>query len=103
MFKLKFKNRANWVCSSIKELKSCCSSSKSPANLVIFPNPSREGNSFTVENVIAGETVQIYNQYGICVKSAVAAGDVISMTLNVASGVYMIRCGERYGKIIVIR
>ncbi|MCL2435540.1 MAG: InlB B-repeat-containing protein, partial [Lentimicrobiaceae bacterium] len=104
MYKLKFKNRTNWLCSSTKVLSACCDPpNKSPKNLVIFPNPTRGNNSFTVENVIAGETVHIYNQYGIHVKSIIATGDVISMTLNVSSGVYMIRCGERYGKIVIIR
>jgi hypothetical protein len=71
--------------------------------LVIFPNPTQAANSFTVENVIEGEAVQIYNQYGICINNLVATGDIISMTLDVPSGVYIIRCGERFGKIVVMK
>ncbi|MCL2435541.1 MAG: InlB B-repeat-containing protein [Lentimicrobiaceae bacterium] len=106
MFKLKFKNRTNWLCSSLKVIKdNCCNlPGAPPKNLVVFPNPTRGDNSFTVENVIPGEAVQIFNQYGIYIKSAVATGEAISMTLsNVSSGVYMIRCGERFGKIVIIR
>jgi len=105
MYKLKFKNRVNWVCSTIKIINDpCCSSYAPPKKLVVFPNPTQATNSFTVENVIKGEVVQVYNLYGICVNSVVAAGEAITMTLNnVSSGVYVIRCGDRYGKIVIIR
>jgi hypothetical protein len=104
MFKLITKYHGNW-CSSQKVIYGCNKTIPPPdKNLVIFPNPTSTNNLFTVENVIKGETVQVYNQFGICVNSIVAADEVISMTLNdVPSGVYMIRCGERYGKIVVIR
>ena len=106
MFKVKLENRTNWLCSTPKTIMDPCCNAKqneSSKSLVIFPNPTMSNNSFTVENVIVGQEVQVYNQFGVCINSIIASGDVISMTLNVPSGIYMIRSGERNGKIVVIR
>ena len=103
MFEVITKKHASY-CSTRKIIDYCPNKSGAPPkNLVIFPNPTSGNNSFTVENVIEGEPVQIFNQFGICIKNNMAAGEVISMTLDVPSGVYMIRCGDRFGKIVVIR
>jgi hypothetical protein len=103
MFKLITKYHGTW-CSTQKIIFGCKKQSKeAPQNLVIFPNPTLANNSFTVENVIEGETVMVYNQFGICVHTLVATGDIITMTLNASSGVYLIRCGERYGKVVIIK
>ena len=102
MFELITENYGN-LCSTHKILKDCPPPNTSPplVNLVIYPNPTQAGNSFTIENIIEGETVQIYNQYGICVSSIIATDDVITLTLNVSTGIYLIHCGERYGKVMV--
>jgi hypothetical protein len=103
MFEVITKKHGSY-CSIRKIIDYCPNKSGAPPkNLVIFPNPTSGNNSFTVENVIDGEPVQIFNQFGICIKNNMAAGEVISMTLDVPSGVYMIRCGDRFGKIVVIR
>jgi hypothetical protein len=106
MFELETEKYGN-LCSTRKLLSDDCRPSDmslppSSANLVISPNPTSAGSSFTIENVVEGETVQVYNQYGICISSFVATSDVITLTLNVPTGIYLMRCGEKYGKVIVL-
>jgi len=107
MYKLTTKDRRTW-CSTRKSISDkyfqCTPPIPTPPdNLVIFPNPTMGNNAFTVENVIKGEEVRVYNQYGICIKSLIANAEILSMSLDVASGVYIIRCNERYGKIVIIK
>jgi hypothetical protein len=72
-------------------------------HLIIYPNPSVSGNSFTVENVIEGTAVFVYNQLGICVGRVIAWDNIITLNLHQPAGVYMIRNENKEGKITIIK
>ena len=99
-FQLITDNRGE-LCSTHKSFKYNPPHTPPSANLIIYPNPTLA--TFTVRNVIEGEMVKVYDQYGVCVSSAIATGDVITLTLNVSPGIYFIRCGEKYGKVMVAK
>ncbi|MCL2041424.1 MAG: T9SS type A sorting domain-containing protein [Bacteroidales bacterium] len=102
MFRLITSNRGE-LCSTHKTITGYTSPPGTDEKLVIYPNPVISGNSFTVEGVFEGCTVLVYNQYGICVRSVVATGNSITLTLdNVQPGAYLIRADGKQGKVVII-
>jgi hypothetical protein len=71
-------------------------------DLRVYPNPLPSGSVLTIEGVIKDSPILIYNQAGICVKSAVAADSAVTLTLPVPAGIYMIRIGNKAFKIVII-
>jgi hypothetical protein len=103
MFQITTRNYGT-LCSTHKTLAHIPFHTPAPNNnLVIYPNPTLSGSSFTVEGVVEGDIVQVFNQYGICVNSTIAKGNSISLTLNVQTGTYLIQAGNKQGKIVVLR
>jgi hypothetical protein len=70
--------------------------------MLLYPNPVPSGVPFSMEGVIKGEPVQVYNQYGICVYNAIAQDTTIKLTLHLPSGLYLIRAGNSTTKILVL-
>jgi len=102
MFRLITENYGE-LCSTHKTITGYTSPPGTDEKLVIYPNPVLSGNSFTVEGVSEGCTVLVYNQYGICVRSVVATGNPITLTLdNVQPGSYLIRADGKQGKVVII-
>ena len=90
------------ICSTHKTLTGYNAPSSAKTDLIIYPNPVISGNSFTVEGVTEGWTVFVYNQYGICISSVVAAKNPVTITLdNVQPGSYLIRANGKMGKVVV--
>ena len=79
--------------------------SKMPTNdnLFIYPNPAASGTSFTVENAIAGALLQVYNQFGVCVKTITAADTTLTLSLNLPAGIYLIRNENKEAKVIITK
>ncbi|MCL2510904.1 MAG: T9SS type A sorting domain-containing protein [Bacteroidales bacterium] len=61
------------------------------------------GAPFTVEGVAKNDEVRVYNQSGICVHTAIATGETITLTLYVESGVYVVRANEKQVKVVIVR
>jgi hypothetical protein len=61
------------------------------------------GTPFTVEGVAKNDEVRVYNQYGMCVHTAVAGSESIVLTLNVQAGVYVVKAGGRQVKVVIVR
>ncbi|MCL2041718.1 MAG: T9SS type A sorting domain-containing protein, partial [Bacteroidales bacterium] len=91
------------LCSTHKTLDYNPLSNPPSGDLVIYPNPVISGNTFTVEGVVEGCTVQVFNQYGMCVRSVIATKNPITLTLdNVQPGTYVIQANGREGKVVII-
>jgi len=67
-----------------------------------YPNPVFSGVPLTIAGVIKDEPVQVYNQFGICVYSAIAHDTTIQLMLHLSSGLYLIRTGNSITKILVL-
>jgi uncharacterized repeat protein (TIGR02543 family) len=73
-----------------------------PNGLTVYPNPAVTGVAFTVEGAKAGATLMVYNQFGVCVGSAIAQEDATTLSLNLPTGIYLIRAEEKEAKIVVV-
>ena len=72
-------------------------------NLLVYPNPAESGMAFTVENVTAGTLLQVYNQFGVCVKSFTTKDNIVSLTLDLPAGLYLIRNENKEAKLIITK
>jgi hypothetical protein len=72
-------------------------------NLFVYPNPASAGSSFTVENAVAGSLLQVYNQYGVCVKSIMVNDSIVTLSLNLPAGLYLIRNDNKEAKVVINR
>jgi hypothetical protein len=71
-------------------------------NLLVHPNPVSSGVPFTIEGVSKDSPIYVYNHFGACVYSTVATEKVVRITLNLLSGIYLIRSGNKVIKIVVV-
>jgi len=71
-------------------------------NLFIYPNPVMSGTPFTIEGVAKDSPIHIYNQYGICVNSAIVTDDITVFTLHLPAGIYFIRTNDKEAKIVIL-
>jgi hypothetical protein len=69
--------------------------------LTVYPNPVLSGSPFTIDGVTANTEIHIFNQLGVNIKTAIATGNSISLTLNVPGGTYLIRTEEKWIKLVV--
>ena len=91
------------LCSTHKTVNYSLLPNPPSGNLVIYPNPVISGNTFTIEGVVEGCNVQVFNQYGMCVRSVIATKNPITLTLdNVQPGTYVIQANGKEGKVVVI-
>jgi hypothetical protein len=72
-------------------------------NLLIYPNPSFSGATFTVENLNEGSMIYVYNQFGVCVSQSVAQSEKATLSLNLPAGIYLIRSDEKTGKVVILK
>jgi len=72
-------------------------------NLLIYPNPVSPGGSLTLEGVVKGHPVFIYNQLGACVLCTVATGEIMQLSLDFPPGIYLIRNKDKIVKILVVK
>ena len=72
-------------------------------NMLIYPNPVSSGGLLTLEGVVKGRPVFIYNQLGACVLSTVATGEIMQLSLNFPPGIYLIRNEEKIVKVLIIK
>ena len=70
--------------------------------LFVYPNPVLSGSPFTIEGVVAGDLVKVYNQSGIFISSVMATGSTVTLTLHLPAGIYFIRANNREIKIVII-
>jgi hypothetical protein len=101
-FRLITRNRGE-LCSTLKYINPNLTFPDSNDKLWAHPNPVMSGVPFTVEGVAKDDEVRVYNQYGMCVSSAVANGESITLILNVQAGVYVVRANEKWVKVVVVR
>jgi hypothetical protein len=101
-FMLITRNRGD-LCSTLKSVNYNIFVSPPADNIWAHPNPVLAGTPFTVEGVAKDDEVRVYNQYGMCVHTAVAGGESIVLTLNVQAGAYVVRAGEKWVKVVIVR
>jgi len=101
-FRLITSNRGE-LCSTPKTINFNGASPAPNNKMWVYSNPVQAGVPFTVEGVAKNDEVRVYNQYGMCVHSAVADGESIILTLNVQAGVYVVRANEKWVKVVVVR
>jgi len=70
-------------------------------DLQAYPNPLPQGSLLTIEGVTVGSMIYIYNEAGVLVKSSIDADSVVTLTLTVPAGVYIIRVGDNVFKIVI--
>jgi hypothetical protein len=72
-------------------------------NLYVYPNPALSGNAFTVENAVPGTLMQVYNEYGVCVKSLTVNNEIVTLSLNLPAGVYLIKNDYKEAKVVITK
>jgi hypothetical protein len=103
MFRLTLDN-GSWLYSTKKVIPYLELMPEDPANgLTIYPNPAFSGTQFTVEGVTAGNTVYVYNQFGVCVSASRASANAITLTLDLPVGFYLVRSEDKSGKIVIVK
>ena len=100
MFRLITKNYGE-LCSTLKIIDYDDSSPN--YGMWAHPNPVRAGVPFVVKGVAKDDEIRIYNQYGVCVHSAIADRETIILTLNVETGVYVVRANGKRVKVVIIK
>jgi len=75
----------------------------SNSNLYVYPNPAASGSVFTIENAIEGTVMQVFNQYGMCVKTLNVTGSTVTLSLNLSAGIYLIKNEYREAKVVINR
>jgi hypothetical protein len=73
-----------------------------PNGLIVYPNPAVTGAPFTIEGAKAGATIFVYNQFGVCVGSTVAQEEATTLSVNLPTGIYLIRAENREAKIVIV-
>ena len=102
MFRLTTRNHG-YLCSTHKLLTGYDVFGKANAgSLFVYPNPVMSGSPFTIEGDIENGTVEVYNQYGVFIGSAVATGSSITFSLHLPAGIYFIRANNKEVKVVII-
>ena len=107
MFQLITSNYGN-LCSSKKMITSKdkslpCLGTGGTDNLFVYPNPVLSGGSLTIEGVIKDSPIYVYNHLGVCVFNTFATDEIITLTLNLPQGIYLIRANEKNVKIMIMK
>jgi hypothetical protein len=66
-----------------------------------YPNPILSGASFTLAGNIKDSPIFVYNHFGACVHSMIANDNLITLTLQLPQGIYLIRAHQSHVKIII--
>jgi hypothetical protein len=74
-----------------------------PNKLYVYPNPAESGMVFTVENATKGTLMQVYNQYGLCVKTLTTPDTTVTLSLNLPAGIYLIKNENKEAKVVITR
>ena len=75
-----------------------------PTNgLIVYPNPATTGSEFNVENIVPETMVQVFNQFGVCVKNIWATNEKIAIALKLPAGIYLIKNEKNDAKIIILK
>jgi regulation of enolase protein 1 (concanavalin A-like superfamily) len=69
--------------------------------MTVYPNPVHTGGTITIEGTVKGAYIQVYNQLGVRVKTAIANNHTITLTMDVTPGTYVIRAGDKKIKVVV--
>ncbi|MCL2028262.1 MAG: T9SS type A sorting domain-containing protein [Bacteroidales bacterium] len=69
--------------------------------LVVYPNPVQSGSMLTLAGLTKGSPIQIYDRFGSLVHKAIATDSIITLTLNLPAGMYVIHIDNRQLKILV--
>jgi hypothetical protein len=104
MFQL-ITNSHGALCSSnkiiIRSKASHCITANETGNLIVYPNPVLSGSPLTIEGNIKGSPIFVYNHLGACVHSSIAGDHIITLTLQLSQGIYLIRTNDHTVKIII--
>ena len=105
MFQL-ITNNYGELCSSKKmivsrEQASRCITTDKAGALIVYPNPVLSGSAFTIEGNIKDSPILVYNHLGACVYSLLATDNIMTLTLQLPQGIYLIRTNESHIKIII--
>jgi hypothetical protein len=73
----------------------------SNSSLNAHPNPVVSGNMFTIEGVEEGSQVEVFNLQGVRVHTTVATSSPFMLTLNLPTGIYVVRTRNGEVRIVV--
>jgi hypothetical protein len=71
--------------------------------LVVYPNPVTAGAPITILGTTKDTPINVYNLYGVCVKTVMGEEGVVKLTLNLPNGIYFVRSNNSVVKIVVIK
>jgi len=80
-----------------------CTDPKPANNLLVYPNPVRQGSLLTLEGVVDGGYIYIYNYIGACVLNIKTTDTTMKLALDFPQGIYLIRNEERIVKIVIVQ
>jgi anaerobic selenocysteine-containing dehydrogenase len=66
-----------------------------------YPNPLSNSVQFTVEGVEEGSLIEVFTQTGMLVLQTIATGNIVKITLNVPSGLYVVRTVNGEIKLVI--
>jgi len=88
----------------IRQTKSAdCPDIGNSNDLLAYPNPVSSGSVLTVEGVVTGSPLYVYNYFGACVLSMMPTDDVVTLTLNFPPGIYLIRSEDKIVRVMIIK
>jgi hypothetical protein len=61
------------------------------------------GHMFTIEGTVNGTPLYVFNSLGVCVYSATAGDHTTTLALNMPPGVYIVRNGNKEGKVTIAK
>ena len=80
-----------------------CSETENFNTLVAYPNPVQQGSMITLEGVVAGSAIYVYNHLGACVLNTIATNNVMRLAFDFPWGIYLIRSEDKILKVVVLK
>lgn len=91
-----------WVMAELSMGSASVTTNESESLLMIFPNPFTESTSIQIERSLIGETMFIYNQLGVLVRTLLIQNEQTTIYKEQLSpGFYYIRVGNYQGELIL--
>ena len=80
-----------------------CPEAETTNNLLVYPNPVLSGGLLTLESLVTDSPIYVYNYLGECVLKQNVTHHTTTITLNVPSGIYLIRNDSKVVKIVIVK
>jgi hypothetical protein len=80
-----------------------CPEVENSKNLLAYPNPVLSGSFLTLDNLVKGTLIYVYNHFGACALSFIATDSIMEFSIDLLQGIYLIRNDDKIVKVLVIK